>query len=102
DDKCVKFESGLRPDIKHMIRFSQIRDFATLVNKSRICDDDGRAKTSYYKAVNDRKGKGQERDKPYDNRGRGNTSGGRNPGNENCYKCGERGHMSYDCPKKAD
>ncbi|MCI75552.1 GRAS family transcription factor, partial [Trifolium medium] len=41
DDKCVKFESGLRPDIKHMIGFSQIRDFATLVNKSRICDDDG-------------------------------------------------------------
>ncbi|MCI96583.1 hypothetical protein A2U01_0117883, partial [Trifolium medium] len=44
-----------------MIRFSQIRDFATLVNKSMICDDDGRAKTSYYKAVNEKKGKGQER-----------------------------------------
>ncbi|MCI74670.1 cellular nucleic acid-binding protein, partial [Trifolium medium] len=53
-----------------MIGFSEIRDFETLVNKSRICDDDGRAKTSYYKAVNDRKGKGQERGKPYDNRGR--------------------------------
>ncbi|MCI88201.1 GRAS family transcription factor, partial [Trifolium medium] len=22
DDKCMKFESGLRPDIKHMIGFS--------------------------------------------------------------------------------
>ncbi|MCI43195.1 cellular nucleic acid-binding protein [Trifolium medium] len=53
-----------------MIGFSQIRDFATLVNKSRICDDDGRAKVNYYKAVNDRKGKCQERGKPYDNRGR--------------------------------
>ncbi|MCI53828.1 cellular nucleic acid-binding protein, partial [Trifolium medium] len=84
-DKCVKFESGLRPNIKHMIGFSEIRDFATLVNKSRIGDDDGRAKTSYYKAVNDRKGKGQERGKPYDNRGRGNGSGGRKPGNGNCY-----------------
>ncbi|MCI64580.1 cellular nucleic acid-binding protein, partial [Trifolium medium] len=83
-DKCVKFESGLRPDIKHMIGFSEIRDFATLVNKSRIFDDDGRAKTSYYKAVNDRKGKGQERGNPYDNRGRGNTNGGRKPGNGNC------------------
>ncbi|MCI80324.1 GRAS family transcription factor, partial [Trifolium medium] len=35
-DKCVKFESGLRPDIKHLIGFSEIRDFPTLVNKSRI------------------------------------------------------------------
>ncbi|MCI49948.1 cellular nucleic acid-binding protein, partial [Trifolium medium] len=81
DGKCVKFESGLRPDIKHMIEFSQIRDFATLVNKSRICDDDGRAKVNYYKAANERKGKGQEHGKPYDNRGRGNTSGGRKPVN---------------------
>ncbi|MCI46501.1 gag polyprotein-related, partial [Trifolium medium] len=51
-DKCVKFESGLRLDIKQLIGFSEIRDFATLVNKSRICDDDGRAKSSYFKAVN--------------------------------------------------
>ncbi|MCI77185.1 hypothetical protein A2U01_0098455, partial [Trifolium medium] len=34
NDKCVKFEIGLRPDIK-----------------SRICDEDGKAKTSYYKAL---------------------------------------------------
>ncbi|MCI57291.1 gag polyprotein-related, partial [Trifolium medium] len=46
NDKCVKFESGLHPDIKHLIEFSKIRDFATLVNKSRICDDDGKAKTN--------------------------------------------------------
>ncbi|MCI91389.1 hypothetical protein A2U01_0112683, partial [Trifolium medium] len=44
-----------------MIGFSHIRDFATLVNKSRICDEDGRAKASYYKIVNEKKGKGQER-----------------------------------------
>ncbi|MCI70313.1 hypothetical protein A2U01_0091576, partial [Trifolium medium] len=40
-DKCVKFESGLRPEVKHLIEFSEIRDFPTLVNKSRICDEDG-------------------------------------------------------------
>ncbi|MCI69898.1 cellular nucleic acid-binding protein, partial [Trifolium medium] len=55
EDKCVKFESGLRPDIKHLFGFSQIRDFATLMNKSRICDFDGKAKTNYYKAMSDQK-----------------------------------------------
>ncbi|MCI56197.1 GRAS family transcription factor, partial [Trifolium medium] len=38
EDKCVKFENGLRPDIKHLIGFSEIRNFPMLVNKSRICD----------------------------------------------------------------
>ncbi|MCI57611.1 cellular nucleic acid-binding protein, partial [Trifolium medium] len=67
-DKCVKFESGLRPEVKHLIGFSKIRDFPTLVNKSRICDEDGRAKTNYYKAVNENKRKGQDRGKPYEDR----------------------------------
>ncbi|GAU28735.1 hypothetical protein TSUD_372430 [Trifolium subterraneum] len=31
NDKCVKFESGLRPDIKHIIGFAEIRNFTTLV-----------------------------------------------------------------------
>ncbi|MCI80832.1 cellular nucleic acid-binding protein, partial [Trifolium medium] len=53
---------------------------------------DGKAKTNYYKALSDRKGKGQDRGKPYDNRGRGNPSGGRTQGNVNCYHCGEKGH----------
>ncbi|MCI51515.1 GRAS family transcription factor, partial [Trifolium medium] len=44
-DKCVKFESGLRLEVKHLIGFSEIQDFPTLVNKSRICDEDGRAKS---------------------------------------------------------
>ncbi|MCI65682.1 GRAS family transcription factor, partial [Trifolium medium] len=34
EDKCVKFENGLRPYIKQLIGFSEIRDFPTLVNKS--------------------------------------------------------------------
>ncbi|MCI51900.1 cellular nucleic acid-binding protein, partial [Trifolium medium] len=96
NDKCVKFESGLRPDIKHLIGFSQIRDFATLVDKSGICDDDGRAKTSYYKAMSDKRGKGQDRGKPYYNRGKRGveSSGGRKKNSGQCYKCGEMGHKS--------
>ncbi|PNX70911.1 GRAS family transcription factor, partial [Trifolium pratense] len=56
-DKCVKFESGLRPDIKQLIGFSEIRDFATLVNKSKICDEDGKAKSAHYKMMKDKRGK---------------------------------------------
>ncbi|MCI75828.1 cellular nucleic acid-binding protein, partial [Trifolium medium] len=56
------------------IGFAEIRDFPTLVAKARICDDDGKAKSNYYKAMSDRKGKSQDRSKPYDNRGRGNAS----------------------------
>ncbi|MCI63222.1 hypothetical protein A2U01_0084479, partial [Trifolium medium] len=47
EDKCVKFENELRSDIKQLIGFSEIRDIPTLVNKSRICDKDSRAKASY-------------------------------------------------------
>ncbi|MCI52907.1 cellular nucleic acid-binding protein, partial [Trifolium medium] len=81
------FESGLRPDIKHLIGFSEIRDSATLVNKSRICDEDGKAKINYYKTMIDKKGKGQDRSKPYDNRGKKGveSSGGRKQNNGNCY-----------------
>ncbi|MCI59689.1 GRAS family transcription factor, partial [Trifolium medium] len=46
EDKWVKFDNGLRPDIKQLIGFSEIRYFPTLVNKSRICDKDSRAKAS--------------------------------------------------------
>ncbi|MCI70195.1 hypothetical protein A2U01_0091458, partial [Trifolium medium] len=80
---------GLRPDIKQLIGFSEIRDFPTLTTKARIYDEDGKAKSSYYKAMNDRKGKGLDRGKPYDNKGNG--SGRKKQGNGQCYKCGARG-----------
>ncbi|MCI69583.1 hypothetical protein A2U01_0090846, partial [Trifolium medium] len=31
EDKYVKFENGLRPEIKQLIGFSEIRNFPTLV-----------------------------------------------------------------------
>ncbi|GAU28867.1 hypothetical protein TSUD_293190 [Trifolium subterraneum] len=68
NDKCVKFESGLRPDIKHIIGFAEIRNFTTLVAKARICDEDGKAKNNYFKAV---RGKNQDRAKLYEVKGKG-------------------------------
>ncbi|MCI26803.1 cellular nucleic acid-binding protein, partial [Trifolium medium] len=96
--------SGLRPDIKQLIGFSEIRDFPTLVNKSRICDEDGKAKSNYYKAVNEKKRKGQDRGKPYvdKNRKDGESSGGKKRNGGLCFQCEEKGHKSYECPKKED
>ncbi|MCI94626.1 hypothetical protein A2U01_0115924, partial [Trifolium medium] len=45
-----------------------------MTTKARICDEDGKAKSSYYKALNDWKGKSQDRGKPYDNTGKGDGS----------------------------
>ncbi|KAK2455196.1 hypothetical protein QL285_002673 [Trifolium repens] len=46
NDICVKFESELHPGIKQLIGFSEIRDFATLMKKRRICDEDGKARSN--------------------------------------------------------
>ncbi|MCI50095.1 cellular nucleic acid-binding protein, partial [Trifolium medium] len=90
--------------IKQLIGFSEKRDFPTLVNKSRICDKDSRAKANYYKAANEKRGKDMGRGKPYDNGGKkineGGSSGGRGGGVKNCFSCGLSGHHFIDCPRK--
>ncbi|MCI43005.1 hypothetical protein A2U01_0064242, partial [Trifolium medium] len=92
EDKCVKFVNGLRPIIKQLIGFSEIRNFLTLVNKSRICDKDSKAKANYYKAANEKRGRDMGREKPYGRGGRrpdeGGSSGGRGGGVGNCFTCG--------------
>jgi len=64
--KCVKFEGGLHPEIKQFIGYQEIHQFSMLVNKCRIYDEDSRARSTYYKSINDKKSKGQDRRKPYE------------------------------------
>ncbi|XP_058775662.1 uncharacterized protein LOC131649934 [Vicia villosa] len=63
--KCIKFESGLRLEIKQGVRYLKIRQFPILVNKCRIYDQDTRVKSSFYKSYNEKKGKNQDCGKPY-------------------------------------
>ncbi|GAU48050.1 hypothetical protein TSUD_404850 [Trifolium subterraneum] len=102
NDKCVKFESGLRPDIKHIIGFAEIRNFTTLVAKARICDEDGKAKNNYFKAV---RGKNQDRAKPYEVKGKGSARSGKGKekvDGDKCYRCGKIGNRSFECKKYKD
>ncbi|KAF1869415.1 hypothetical protein Lal_00045280 [Lupinus albus] len=40
--KCVKFEMGLRPELRVTFGHEEISDFPTLVNKCRMCEDNVR------------------------------------------------------------
>lgn len=62
--KCIKFESGMRSEIKKAVEYQKIRTFADLVDNCRIFEEDNNA---HYKMVTDRRGMShQNRGKPYD------------------------------------
>ncbi|XP_058746063.1 uncharacterized protein LOC131618932 [Vicia villosa] len=63
--KCIRFENGPRLEIKQGVGYLEIRQFPILVNKCRIYDQDTRAKYSFYKSYNEKKGKTQDRGKSY-------------------------------------
>ncbi|MCI88440.1 hypothetical protein A2U01_0109727, partial [Trifolium medium] len=50
--------------------------------------------------MNDKRGRGEDRGKPYDNKGKkiaGNNSGkDKKNGNGRCYKCGAPGHRFFE------
>lgn len=95
---CIKFENGLRADIKRAIGYQKIRDFSELVSSCRIYEEDTKA---HYKMMSDRRSKGhQSRPKPYsapNDKGKQRVNDERRPVKEKgqaeivCYKCGEKG-----------
>ncbi|XP_058775232.1 uncharacterized protein LOC131649488 [Vicia villosa] len=73
-----------RPEIKQVIGYQGIRRFSESIKKSRIYDDDIRAKTTFYKNLNDNKGKGRFRGNPYATPVK-------------FYKCGVEGDHTVEC-----
>jgi len=53
--KCIKFENGLRADIKRAISYQKIRNFSELVSNCRIYEEDTKA---HYMVMSERRGKG--------------------------------------------
>ncbi|XP_058760653.1 uncharacterized protein LOC131634003 [Vicia villosa] len=100
--KCIKFENGLRDEIKKGIRYQRIRRFADLVDCSKIFKEDNiKMKSSHSRELVDRKCKKHvDRGKPY---GRGKAvdwrkpSGGDSSAFVRCYNCGEIGHRNNEC-----
>jgi hypothetical protein len=102
--KCIKFENGLRPEIKRAIGYQQIRNFSELVSSCRIYEEDT---ITHYKIRNERKSKNQQnRYKPYNapaDKDSQRVNDERKPGRKDtnaevvCYTCGEKGHKRNAC-----
>ena len=109
--KCIKFENGLRAEIKRAIGYQKIRQFSELVSSCRIYEEDTK---THYKVMNERRGKSQQsRPKPYSapaDKRKQRASDGKKPAGRDvvarstsveivCFKCSEKGHKSNACNK---
>jgi len=101
--KCIKFENGLRAEIKRAIGYQKIRQFSKLESSCRIYEEDTKA---HYKVLKERKGKQQDRGKPYSapaDKGKQRVNDERRPKKNEvpaeivCFRCGEKGHKSNAC-----
>ena len=55
--KCIKFENGLRLEIKWAIGYQQIRVFSELVDNCRIYEEDRKSHSAHYKSLNEKRRK---------------------------------------------
>ncbi|XP_020240665.1 uncharacterized protein LOC109819365 [Cajanus cajan] len=124
EDKCVKFVSGLRPEIKQVFNYQGITHYHELVNKCRVYDEDNRARVTHYKSggpMRNNKFGSSSKSKPYTKSARDSSSKVNNQGSvqqrsqvpkasqtsrggsvgsvphNNCYNCGKPGHRAYKC-----
>ncbi|XP_057418907.1 uncharacterized protein LOC130713125 [Lotus japonicus] len=120
NSKCIKFENGLRPDIKAAIGYQQIRNFYTLVDKCCIFENDDKQRKEYLKTLGPQKNfrGGIDKKKPFQKafRSQSSSSSEKNKilrcyncgGNHYryefphtqaiCYRCKQLGHVSINCP----
>ncbi|XP_020202806.1 uncharacterized protein LOC109788483 [Cajanus cajan] len=121
EEKCVKFVSGLRPQIKQVFNYQGITHYHELVNKCRVYDEDNRARVTHYKSggpMRNNKFGSSSKGKPY-TKSAGNSSSKLNnqdsvqqrsqaskmsrggsvssiPHN-NYFNCGKPGHRAIEC-----
>ncbi|XP_050920194.1 uncharacterized protein LOC127137814 [Lathyrus oleraceus] len=108
--KCIKFESGLLPEIKQFIGYQEILRFAVLVNKCMIYNEYSRAISAHYKSASKKNSGNQFCGKLYltsDDKGKEkfqqksaggkeiSCAGAHNP--IKCFKWGELGHRANEC-----
>ncbi|XP_020207135.1 DNA-binding protein HEXBP-like, partial [Cajanus cajan] len=125
EDKCVKFVSGLCPEIKQVFNYQGITQYHELVNKCRVYDEDNRARVTHYKSggpmKNHNKFGSSSKGKPYtksvgDSSSKVNNQGSVHHRNQapmasqtsrggsvgsvphnNYFNYGEPGHRAYEC-----
>jgi len=102
--ECIKFEDGLRPELKKVVGILEIFNFPTLIHKCRFIKDMGNKHNSkprnFGPHINK---KGYNQGKPYDRPQHRFSSNHNNSGNfkrrlENqikCMKCGQDHHTRY-------
>ncbi|XP_050897658.1 uncharacterized protein LOC127104517 [Lathyrus oleraceus] len=108
--KSIKFESGLRSEIKKGICYREIHRLSMLVNKCRIYDEDNIVRPAHYKSFSGKKENDQTREKPYSTLadkgkqkvyqkaiGGKERSGRGNPTSMRCFKHGDFGHRAPEC-----
>ncbi|XP_050896271.1 uncharacterized protein LOC127103015 [Lathyrus oleraceus] len=103
---CIKFESGLHPEIKQDVGYQEIRRFPMLVNKYRIYDEDIMARFVHYKSLSEKKGKNQYHSKSYNastDKGKHRASNEKKLSmgdTSTSIKCGKLGHHANECKNK--